>query len=180
MVEGDGFLMSDSFFELVAARYSVRTFTDQPVEREKILKILDAARLAPSAVNYQPWKFVVATDAGLRAEICQGYRGEWLRNAPVIIVACGNHQESWKRRDGKDHCDVDVAIAVDHLVLAAAALGLGTCWVCAFDAEQVRRALKLPEHLEPVALIPVGYPGEGPVPLKKRKALDEIVSWNGL
>ncbi|NLM41966.1 MAG: nitroreductase [Firmicutes bacterium] len=170
--------MSNAFLELVAERYSVRTFREQPVEREKIEQVLEAARLAPSAVNYQPWHFYVATDEQLRAEICQAYQGEWLRNAPVIIVACGDHEQSWKRRDGKDHCDVDVAIAVEHLILAAASLGLGTCWVCAFDAAQVRTTLNLPEHMEPLALIPLGYPGEGPMPIKKRKSLEEIVTWN--
>jgi nitroreductase len=170
--------VSQSFFELAAARYSVRTFSEKPVEREKILQILDAARLAPSAVNYQPWHFIVADDQELKSKICQAYRGEWLQSAPVIIVACGNHDLSWKRRDGKDHCDVDVAIAVDHLILAATALGLGTCWVCAFDAQQVHSALELPDNLEPIVLIPLGYPGDGPVPLKKRKSLDEIVTWN--
>ena len=166
-------------FDLIGQRYSVRTFSSQAVEREKIVQSLEAARLAPSAVNYQPWQFIVATDAELKKEICEGYRGEWLQTAPVIIVACGNHERSWKRKDGKDHCDVDVAIAVDHLILAATALGLGTCWVCAFDAEHVKQALGLPANLEPIALIPVGYPGSGPVPQKKRRDLEEIVSWNG-
>ena len=170
--------MSSSFLELVARRHSVRTFSPKPVEREKILKVLEAARLAPSAVNYQPWHFIVATDDALRAELCGAYRGEWLQAASVLIVACGDHQKSWKRRDGKDHCDVDVAIAVDHLILAAAELGLGTCWVCAFDAQRVREVLDLPEHLEPIVLIPLGYPGEGPVPQKKRQALEEMVTWN--
>ncbi|MGB4432042.1 MAG: nitroreductase family protein, partial [Limnochordia bacterium] len=156
--------MSSSFFDLVAQRYSVRTFSQEPVEKDKILQILEAARLAPSAVNYQPWRFIVATDEDLKAEICQAYRGEWLRNAPVIIVACADHEQSWKRRDGKDHCDVDIAIAVDHLILAATELGLGTCWVCAFDAERLHAILDLPEHVEPIVLIPLGYPGEGPVP----------------
>lgn len=171
--------MSATFFELIAQRYSVRTFSEKQVEKEKILQILDAARLAPSAVNNQPWHFIVAEEAELREKICGGYRGEWLQKAPVIIVACGDHERSWKRRDGKDHCDVDLAIVVDHLILAATALGLGTCWVCAFDAEHVAKVLELPAHLEPIALIPLGYPGEGPVPQKKRRELEEIVSWNG-
>jgi len=170
--------MWSSFLDLAAARYSVRNYSQQPVEKEKILRVLEAARLAPSAVNYQPWRFFVVTDQDLKEEIWEAYRGEWMRTAPVIIVACGDHGQSWKRRDGKDHCDVDVAIAVDHLILAAAELELGTCWVCAFDADKVRSALNLPQNLEPVVLIPLGYPGEGPVPVKKRKNLEEIVTWN--
>jgi len=84
-----------------------------------------------------------------------------------------------KGKDGKDHCDVDVAIAVDHLILAATALGLGTCWVCAFDAEHVKQALGLPANLEPIALIPVGYQAVDRYLKKKRRDLEEIVSWNG-
>lgn len=171
--------MAKPFFELIETRYSVRKFSDQKVEKETILKILNAARIAPSAVNFQPWHFIVITDDKLKSKICEGYRGEWLQGAPVLIVACGDHETSWKRRDGKDHLDVDVAIAVDHLILAATDLGLGTCWVCAFDAEHTRSVLELPSNLEPIALIPLGYPGDGPVPMKKRKSLSEIVTWNG-
>lgn len=143
------------------------------------MQLLEAARLAPSAVNYQPWHLIVVTDDELREKISRGYSREWFAKAPVVIVACGDHQKSWKRRDGKDHCDVDVAIAVDHLTLAAAELDLGTCWVCAFDAHLVHSVLDLPENLEAVALIPMGYPQDEQIPQKKRKDLTELVSWNG-
>ena len=168
-----------SFFALVKKRYSVREFTNQKVEKEKIKKILKTANLAPSAVNYQPWHFIVITEEGLKKSIAKAYPRSWFQEAPVIIAACGDHSQSWKRRDGKDHCDVDVAIAVDHLTLAAADQGLGTCWVCAFDARMVEEVLKLPSHLEAVALIPLGYPQKTEAPEKKRKDWDEIVSWNG-
>lgn len=168
-----------SFFELASKRYSVRNYSKQPVEEEKLLQILEVARVAPSAVNYQPWHFIVVTDEVLKSKIAEAYPRDWFKEAPVVIVACGDHEKSWKRKDGKDHCDVDVAIAVDHLILAATSLGLGTCWVCAFDAPQVHAVLELPEHLEVVALIPLGYPGEAPIPQKKRKELEELVSWNG-
>ncbi len=167
------------FLELATERYSLRKFSDQPVEQEKILRILEAARLAPSAVNYQPCHFIIVTDHELKAKIAEGYSRPWFAKAPVVIVACGDHSMSWKRRDGKDHVDVDVAIAVDHLTLAAVELGLGTCWVCAFDAEHVRDVLKLPEHLEAIALVPLGYPGDEQRPIKKRKSIEELVSWNG-
>jgi nitroreductase len=171
--------MSVKFSDLAAERYSLRKFSDKPVEKEKILQVLEAARLAPSAVNYQPRHFIVVTDEELKAKIAEGYSRDWFANAPVVIVACGDHSTSWKRRDGKDHADIDVAIAVDHLTLAAVELGLGTCWVCAFDAGHVHKVLELPEEIEAVALIPLGYPADESRPLKKRRELDEIVSWNG-
>ncbi len=168
-----------NFLDLAKKRYSVRSYSDRPVEEAKINKILQAARLAPSAVNYQPRHFIVATDEELKAELAKAYTRDWFREAPVIIVALGDHQRAWRRRDGKGHCNIDVAIAVDHLTLAAASLGLGTCWVCAFDAQRVHASLGLPRHLEAVALIPLGYPASADIPDKERFDLDSLVSWNG-
>jgi len=165
--------------DLVKKRYSVRNYKDTPVEKEKILQILETVRFAPSATNAQPWHFIVVTDEKLKDEIAEAYPREWFKKAPVVIVACGDHSKSWKRRDGKDHCDVDIAIAVDHLTLAATELGLGTCWVCAFDSEKCSKVLNLPKHLEPIVLIPLGYPAEAEQKEKRRKALEEIVSWDG-
>jgi nitroreductase len=96
-----------------------------------------------------------------------------------VIVVCGDHKTSWKRgNDGKDHADIDVAIATDHMTLRAAELGLGTCWVCNFDAEKVSKALNLPGHLEPAVLLPIGRPEEVEAPPKKRKPLSELVKFN--
>jgi nitroreductase len=95
----------------------------------------------------------------------------------MCIVACGNYQESWKRSDGKDHCDIDVSIAVTHLTLAAAELGLGTCWVCNFDTKFCSQYLNLPESVEPIAIIPIGYPANPDVFVnngKNRKNIEEI------
>ncbi|MDE6393734.1 MAG: nitroreductase family protein, partial [Duncaniella sp.] len=105
------------------------------------------------------------------------YTRDWIKTAPEFIIACGVHDEAWHRQmDGKDHTDVDVSIAVEHLCLAATSLGLATCWVCNFDPEIIRRAFRLPEGMEPVAIIPIGFPAEPDViPAKKRKAMDEIV-----
>ncbi|KAE9631360.1 MAG: hypothetical protein PWP07_1288 [Epulopiscium sp.] len=166
-----------SFLDLAKERYSVRNFKEQEVEKEKILQVLEAARVAPSAVNYQPWHFIVITDQQLRSKVAETYPRPWFQSAPVVIVACGDHSQSWKRKDGKDHCDIDVAIAVDHMTLAAADLGLGTCWVCAFDAQKCHEILGLPDHLEVVALLPMGYPKEDSKPEKKRKSIEDIVSW---
>lgn len=166
-----------SFLDIAISRYSVRGYENKEVEKEKLLQILEAGRLAPSAVNYQPVHFIVITDKEQKKKIYESYPRGWLEEAPVIIVACGDHSVSWKRKDGKDHCDIDLAIAVDHMTLAAADLGLGSCWICAFDAEKCRRALELPDNLEPMVLLPVGYPKGERLTEIKRKSLDEIVSW---
>jgi len=165
------------FLDIAKSRYSVRGYENKEVEKEKLLQILEAGRLAPSAVNYQPVHFIVITDMEQKKKIYETYPRGWLKEAPVIIVACGDHSVSWKRGDGKDHCDIDLAIAVDHMTLAAADLGLGTCWICAFDAEKCRKLLELPDNLEPMVLLPVGYPKGGRLTEIKRKSLDEIVSW---
>lgn len=167
-----------SFLDLVKKRYSVRNYKSLPVEREKVIQVLEAGRNAPSAANYQPWHFIVLIDDKIRNKIADVYPGDWFKKAPVIIVACGDHSVSWKRKDGKDHCDIDLGIVVEHMVLAAADMGLGTCWVCAFDAEKCHEILELPDNLEVVSLLPMGYPNDETLPAKKRKSLDEIVSWN--
>ena len=106
--------------------------------------------LHPSAVNFQPWRFRIVTDEAVLKALYSCYKREWLATAPCIIVACVDHNESWHRRaDNKDHADIDIAIAVEHLCLAAAEQGLGTCWVCNFDAPQCSEVLGLPENLEP-------------------------------
>ncbi len=98
----------------------------------------------------------------------------------MLIVACGDHRLAWKRRDGKDHCDIDVAIAVDHMTLAAAEIGLGTCWICSFDVPRCAKLLNLPANLEPIALLPIGYPAETKSPDRhttERKPLEQITTW---
>lgn len=166
-------------YHLAQQRYSCRAYSPRRVEADTIKAVVDVARLAPSACNRQPWMFLVADSEEQRSAIAASYDREWARTAPEFIVACGLHDEAWHRgSDGKDHTDVDVAIAVEHLCLAASALGLGTCWVCNFDSTVIREAFGLPEGVEPVAIVPIGYPAEGSAaPEKKRKALDEILRW---
>ena len=166
-----------SFIDLAKKRYSVRGYEEREVEKEKLLQLLEAGRIAPSAVNYQPLHFIVITDENERQKVVQCYERSWLKSAPVIIVICGDHSVSWKRGDGKDHCDIDAAIAVDHMTLAAADLGLGSCWVCAFDAERCHEVLELPQNLEPIVLLPLGYPAKERSTFTPRKSLDEMVSW---
>lgn len=164
-----------NFLELVKARYSARNYSSRPVEAEKLDYIWECVRLAPSAVNFQPWRFRVITDAPTLQALQQCYKRDWIASAPCIIVACGNHEEAWHRRgDNKDHADIDIAIAVEHLCLAAAEQGLGTCWVCNFDVLQCRTVLGLPETLEPIALIPIGYAVDEATE-KKRKSLEDIL-----
>ncbi|MCD6416801.1 MAG: nitroreductase family protein [Planctomycetes bacterium] len=164
------------FYKVIKGRRSVRAYRSAPVEEEKLRRILDAARLAPSAANRQPIRLYVIRDDGLRHDLLQAYSQQWFADAPVIICACHRAGEAWRRSDGKSYADVDLTIAMDHLVLAAAAEGLGTCWIGAFKPAVVRRILQIPEELEPVALTPLGYPAEMPSPTP-RKPLDEIVEY---
>lgn len=165
--------------KLVETRYSCRDYSDRPVERDLILSVLDVVRLAPSACNRQPWKFLVADSDELRNAVIGSYEREWIRTAPEFIVCCGLHSEAWHRKsDGKDHTDVDLAIAIEHLCLAASTIDLATCWICNFDPEPIRKAFELPDDVEPIAIIPIGYPADASnIPAKKRKELSEIVKW---
>jgi nitroreductase len=166
-----------NLLELAKKRYSVRSYLDKEVEKEKLLQVLEAGRLAPSAVNFQPVHFIVITEEQEKQKLYEVYQRGWIKEAPVIIVACGDHRTSWKRKDGKDHCDIDVAIAVDHMSLAAVDLGLGTCWVCAFDAKLCHELLGLPDYLEASVLIPLGYPKGDRITEATRKNIEELVSW---
>lgn len=166
------------FSELIIKRYSVRKFSNQPVEKRKLVAVLEAARMAPSAVNYQPWHFIVVQKPENMEKLQKTYSRDWFKTAPVVIMACADHSLSWKRGvDGKDFADIDTTIAIDHLMLQAAELGLGTCWVCNFDTQRCAESFRLPGHITPVALIPIGYTEEGHVPEKKRKPLEEIIHW---
>ncbi len=164
-------------YSLSLNRFSCRSYSSQPVPEDAMMAVLDVARLAPSACNRQPWIFVIADTPDEREAVAQSYARDWIRTAPECIIACGVHDQAWHRpHDGKDHTDVDLSIAIEHLCLAAASLHLGTCWVCNFDPEIIRSAFRLPEGVEPVAIIPIGFPAEGvSAPDKTRKELSEIV-----
>lgn len=167
--------------QIIRKRSSVRAFTPQPVERDKLEYVMEAARLSPSAVNFQPWCILVLREEDSRSQIQSCYERDWFKTAPVYLLLCGDHSQSWIRKsDGKDHCDMDVAIAAEHICLAAACLGLGTCWVCNFDTKKCRELFNLPENIEPEVIIPIGYPTDTDVfveTTKKRKALIDIVKW---
>lgn len=164
-----------TFLELVKTRYSVRGYANRPVESDKLNYIMECVRLSPSAVNFQPWKFFVVTEQERLAALKDCYPRHWMQDVPCILVACADHEQAWHRNsDGKDHADIDIAIAVEHLCLAAAEQGLGTCWVCNFDTARCREVLSLSARIEPVALIPLGYPLSEEIPEKKRKNIEDI------
>jgi nitroreductase len=166
------------FSQLITHRYAVRDFESTPVEKQKLEKVLEAARLAPSAVNFQPWHFLVVQAPENLEKMFAFYQRDWIRKAPVIILACADHSQSWKRGlDGKDYADVDVAIAVDHMALQAAELGLGTTWVCNFNAQKCAETLRLPLHIEPMVMLPLGYPAGEDIPGKNRKPAEKIIHW---
>ena len=162
------------FLELVRSRYSCRSYQPQSVEQEKLEYVMECVRLAPSACNKQPWRFRIVSSEEGRKGLCECYEGEWFRSAPLYIVASVLHDEEWVRGDGKHHGDIDVAIAVEHLCLAAAQQGLGTCWVCNFDVERCKRVLSLAANEEPTVLIPIGYPADKPKE-KQRKDIKLVV-----
>ena len=164
-------------FDAIEKRRSIRNYESTPVPDEKLEKVLEAARLAPSASNVQPRHFIVVTDKERRDALSAGMFARFLKQAPVVIVACGDEKKSPK------WYPIDVAIAVENMVLAATGEDLGTCWIGSFDENKVRAVLKIPENLRVVVLLALGYPsgkeGFGYKvfrAVRKLKSLDEIVS----
>lgn len=164
-------------FEAIKTRRSIRRYVNEPVEKEKLMKILEAARLSPSAVNFQPWSFIVVTDSEMKQRLKAAYQNEWFISAPVIIVACAHPDESWKKFDGEEYWKVDVAIAMQSLILAAWEEGLGTCWIGAFREDEAKKVLGIPLNVRVVAMTPLGYPAEEKGPVTNRKPLEEIVRY---
>lgn len=168
------------FEKLIHARYSVRSYKSDPVPDEVLAKVLEAGRLAPTAANRQAFRIVVIHTAGRQEELKRIYGRDWFVQAPLVIGVCALSDGCWVRADGKNYSDVDAAIVMDHLILAAADLGLGSCWIGAFDARAAREILGLPETVEPVVFTPLGYPNDSPG-VKKRRPVDDLVrfeSWS--
>ncbi|MEA3351259.1 MAG: nitroreductase family protein [Chloroflexota bacterium] len=164
------------FSKLITHRYSVRGYTNAPVEDEKLQQILEAARMAPTAANRQPFQLIVIHTEGRKEELRRIYNKDWFVQAPLIIVACGLPSKAWVRHDKENFTNVDVSIVMDHLILAAADLELGTCWIGAFDPEASREIVGLPDDVEPIVMTPVGYPTTSPK-TKQRKPLEELVRY---
>lgn len=166
------------FFELIKTRHSVRAYKPDEIDDGDLSQILEAARLAPTAANRQPFRVVVIKTKGREDDLNRIYGRQWFSEAPLVLCVCGVKAEGWVRsHDGKSYLDVDAAIVMDHIVLAAAALGLGTCWIAAFDPDAARDVLKLPPGVEPIVFTPLGVPDDRPG-TKNRKALEQIVKYD--
>lgn len=175
------------FTELVQARRSVRTFSGDEVSEKIIKQVVECARLAPSWKNQQCWHFIVIRDkVKIAALVSAGMvlGNSWLKKAPVLIVACGDPANSGNRY-GIPYYAVDVAIAMEHIVLGATELGLGTCWIAVFDEKKLVELLEIPKTIKIVALTPLGYPADNmsveerliktPIDRKRRKPLEEVI-----
>ncbi len=170
------------FFDVIHSRRSIRKYKDKPVEQEKLRKIMDAVRVAPSARNREPWKFIVLTEQKTKQEIYErAYNSkDFILYAPVIIAAVG-YPADYVTTNGNIAHQVDIGIAGEHIALSATALGLGCCWIAAFKQDEMKKILGVPDDAHIVALFTIGYPDEVPEP-KERKSLSEIVvseKWNG-
>jgi len=170
------------FIELSQSRGSVRSFTDQAIPKEELVKLLEAARSAPSAGNCQPWYFYVISEKALRTEIVQKTCPQaFILAAPVLLVVCADIKRSERRygKRGRDlYCVQDTAAAIQNILLCAESMGLGACWCGAFDEDKLSKILRLKKEMRPVAIIPVGYPAHTPEPTQRRP-LGEIAEFIG-
>ena len=163
------------FQELIRKRYSVRAYKPDPVADDKLGRVLEAARLAPTAANRQAFRVFVVPTKGREEELRRVYGREWFTQAPLVLAVCAVPGEAWVRKhDDWNAAEVDATIAMTHIVLAAAAEGLGTCWIAAFDPKAAREVLGLPPGVVPSALTPLGTAADAPPP-KKRRAVAELV-----
>ena len=174
------------FMDVIRARKSTRSYMDKVVEEEKLKQLLEAARLAPSWANRQCWKYIIVNDKEKIKKLAAGIINSWMKNVKIVIVACADPKKSGSK-NGMDYYLVDVAISMEHLVLAATNLGLGTCWIGGFDEAKVKKILNIPEKIRVVAMTPVGYPsGNGMrnkisrkiIRADTRKPLEEMINYN--
>ena len=164
------------FQDTIQKRRSIREFRDEPVSNEKLRRVLEAARLAPSAGNRQPWKFVVVKDVNKRKALAQAANNQFfVGQAPIIIVAVALMPERIMTC-GVPSYAVDLAIAIEHIVLAAVDEGLGTCWIGAFSQEDTRRIVGVPDKYKVVTVIPMGYPAAETAP-RPRKPIEEVMCY---
>lgn len=166
---------------LLKERRSVRGFSSSPVPREGIMKILEAAIWAPSAGNVQPWYFYVVTSPEKKESLARAAYGQrFIAEAPVCVVVCAEPERSYYHYGNRGrnlYCYQDTAAACQNILLAATALGLGACWVGAFDEEKTCRYLNIPRGRRPVALVPIGYPAEQGLSRPGRKSLQQVVEF---
>ena len=166
-----------AFLDLAEKRRSVRAYKPDEVPEELLQTVLEAGRLAPSACNKQPWRFIVVRSETGRRALGAAYAREWFWKAPLVIAVCILPKEAWTRsHDGKNYAMADGALAMDHLQLAAAELGLGTCWIAAFDPAAAREILGLPDGVDIVGMTPLGFPDVEANPrVRSRRPLGETV-----
>lgn len=164
-------------FEAIKTRKSVRAYLDKPVEKQKLLKVLEAGRLAPSAGNRQEWRIIVVTDNERRRELADtATRHTFIGEAPVILACCAEDVD-YVMPCGLKSFPIDLAIAIDHITLAAVEEGLGTCWIGGFDEGVVKEILSIPQSVRVVELLPLGYPVDGAPIAKNRMGLEQIVRY---
>jgi nitroreductase len=163
------------FQDLIQKRYSVRAYKPDPVEEDRLARVLEAARIAPTAANRQAFRVIVIPTKGREAELQRVYGREWFLQAPLVLCVCAVPSEAWVRKaDGWNAAEVDATIAMAHIVLAAAEEGLGTCWIAAFDPAAAREVLGIPPEVIPSAFTPLGYAADSALP-KKRRPLAELI-----
>ncbi len=166
------------FYEVIKKRKSVRKYKPDPIPEEILNRILDAGRIAPSAKNLQPWHFIVVKDPSIKKELAAACRNQmWMADASVIVCGCADEKNCYAKLGSLGlSFQVDLAIALDHMILAATAEGLGTCWIAAYNEAEVKKVLNIPNTLRVVCLTPIGYPAETPGD-RGRKSLKQIVSY---
>ena len=164
-----------NFQELIKKRYSVRAYKPDPVEDAKLARVLEAARIAPTAANRQAFRVIVIPTKGREEDLRRVYGRDWFTQAPLVLCVCAVPSEGWVRKhDGWNAAEIDATIVMSHIVLAAAEEGLGTCWIAAFDPAAAREVLGLPPEVIPSAFTPLGYAADAAAP-KKRRPLGELV-----
>lgn len=164
--------------EAIRGRRSIRAFKSQDLDSETIQKLIDVARWAPSAGNLEPWEFIVVRKPDTKRKLAKAALGQdFIEEAPVVIVVCANESRSaqgYGLRGKMLYCIQDTAAATQNILLTAYSMGLGTCWIGAFEEEEARDILKIPEGVRPVAIIPIGYRAEAPEP-RRRRSLSQII-----
>ena len=168
-----------NFHDLVSGRESIRNYDPgRPVDEDVLNSILEAGRMAPSAANRQPWRFLLISSGGMLKKVRKCYSGAWFHEAPHILVVLGRVNEAWVRsKDGYNSLETDLAIAMDHMILAAESEGVGTCWIAAFDPDVLYEALSVKQNERIFAITPLGYPQGGFTKRrnKQRKPVEQVV-----
>ena len=170
-----------TFQDLIHQRESIRNYDpEKPVEQEKLERILEAGRIAPSAANRQPWQFYLVSSPENLKKVSACYSRSWFSDAPHILIVAGKRDEAWTRQgDGYNALETDLTIAMDHIILAAEAEGVATCWIAAFDPDKLKQAKILDTDEEVFAITPLGYPKEGfkKRGVKDRKSTEKVITY---